>query len=325
MPCAAALAVGMPLAAGAALGRLDAGVAGSLGGLAFLYLPMESAAASYGGDARWRMTRLAVCAVGLTASFLAGAASASAEAWRAMVVAGLAAAAALATRKAGMGPPGALFFVMAAAIGAYAPGAPDGPLLRTAWVALGALGALGVGALHCCRVRHRGGEHGGFSPAKAPPGRPWADAIVVGGAAGLALGAAEMWRMEKPYWAPVACVAVLQGATLRAVWRRKLHRVVGTVAGMGIAWLVLATRPDAWAVCALAMALMFAVESTVTRHYALAAMFITPLAILLAEAGSRSTPPGVLLQARLLETALGCAAGLAGGALRHAWRPGAPD
>src|SRR3546814_8722819 len=44
---------------------------------------------------------------------------------------------------------------------------------------------------------------------------------------------------EKAYWVPVSCLAVMQGVTLRASWSRNVHRIVGTVIGMGLTWLLL--------------------------------------------------------------------------------------
>jgi uncharacterized membrane protein YccC len=66
------------------------------------------------------------------------------------------------------------------------------------------------------------------------------------------------------------------------------------------------------------MALTFVVEVAVVRHYAFAAMFITPLAIVLAEAATLGQGSATgLIGARFLDTVLGCAVGLAGGAALH--------
>ena len=69
------------------------------------------------------------------------------------------------------------------------------------------------------------------------------------------------------------------------------------------------------------MALTFIIESIIVRHYALAAVFITPLTILLAEAavlGQGSA--AALIGARFVDTVLGCLVGLAGGVCLHSPR-----
>jgi hypothetical protein len=59
----------------------------------------------------------------------------------------------------------------------------------------------------------------------------------------------------------------------------------------------------------------------VVRHYGLATVFITPLAILLVEAGQRSVmAPQLLMQARLVDTVVGCMFGLACAACMHSPR-----
>ena len=62
-------------------------------------------------------------------------------------------------------------------------------------------------------------------------------------------------------------------------------------------------------------------EILVVRHYGLAAVFITPLAILLVEAGQGSVmAPQQLMQARLVDTVVGCMLGLACAACMHSPR-----
>src|SRR3546814_14516520 len=78
-------------------------------------------------------------------------------------------------------------------------------------------------------------------PAAPVPERPSAsfdfvvvDSVVIGVAVGASLLLAEALRLPRPYWVPVSCLAVLQGATLPAVWTRPLQPVAGPAVG----WLV---------------------------------------------------------------------------------------
>src|SRR3546814_11197861 len=64
MPLAAALASGLPLLVGAALGNIAAGLVGSLGGLVFLYLP--------GTPMHHRMVTLMACGFAITSCYSMG-------------------------------------------------------------------------------------------------------------------------------------------------------------------------------------------------------------------------------------------------------------
>jgi uncharacterized membrane protein YccC len=125
-------------------------------------------------------------------------------------------------------------------------------------------------------------------------------------------------QLERPYWVPVSCLAVIQGVSFRAVWSRQVQRIAGTALGLLLFWGLAALPLDAWRVGLLITTLSFVIETLVVRHYGLAVVFITPLSILLAEAAHlSSTHPQALMQARLVDTVLGCVMGLAGGACLH--------
>ena len=88
-----------------------------------------------------------------------------------------------------------------------------------------------------------------------------------------------------------------------------------------MAWGLFLLPLDAWSISLTVMALTFIVETSVVRHYAFAAVFITPLTILLADAAAvRHGSPRALMVARLLDTVLGCVVGLAGGVALHSPR-----
>jgi uncharacterized membrane protein YccC len=100
-----------------------------------------------------------------------------------------------------------------------------------------------------------------------------------------------------------------------------LHRIIGTGVGLAVAWALLLLPLSNWSIGFLMMALTFVIEFTVVRHYAFAAIFITPLTILLAEAATLGqASPSVLIQARFFDTVLGCVIGLIGGICLHSPR-----
>lgn len=214
----------------------------------------------------------------------------------------------------GLGKPGSLFFIMAAAIGAYSPLDVLRLPLMVGLLTMGCLLACLIGFFYSVYVL-RLEAPSPVTPLPCPTfGFVVFDSVVIGVFVGISLAAAQLLQLEKAYWVPVSCVAVIQGASLRAVWSKQLHRVIGTVAGLLFSWALLSLPLDKWSISLVMMALAFVIELTVVRHYAFAVIFITPLTILLAEAVSLGqSSPAVLIQARLFDTLLGCFVGLVGG------------
>ena len=114
MPVAAALSTGLPLLCGAYFGDMRAGLIGSLGGIAFLHLPET--------PFHHRMVRLMACAFALAACYSMGLAIGQVSGlWlKIPLVTVLALMITLSVRYYRLPPPGPIFFITAAPIGAYA-------------------------------------------------------------------------------------------------------------------------------------------------------------------------------------------------------------
>lgn len=123
-------------------------------------------------------------------------------------------------------------------------------------------------------------------------------ATAVAGSVGTVLGGVH------PYWAMVAASASLGGPHRRARYVRGTHRVVGTLLGVLLAWPVLALAPSGLGLVVLIAVLQIGAELLVGRNYALALLFITPLALAMGQLVSRA-PLGPLLLDRAVETVLG--------------------
>lgn len=316
MPVAAALASGVPLAAGVALGSIEAGLAGSLGGLVFLYLP--------GTSMHHRMVTLMACGFAMSGSYALGLGVQALDlaGLRPALLALVALLVTMAVRYYRLPPPAQLFFVMAAAIGAYTPLAPALIPARVGALFLGVLLAALIAFVYSLAQLAR-------RMAAPDPLRPAAsfdfvvvDAVVIAAAVGLSLFLADLLQLPRPYWVAVSCLAVVQGVSLRAVWERQLHRVAGTALGLGVTGGLLFLPLDPWGIALAVMALTWAVEALIVRHYGLAVVFITPLTILLAEAATLPQDASVaaLLRARLADTVLGCCVGLGAGVVIHSPR-----
>lgn len=312
MPVAAALASGLPLCVGAWFNRLDYGLVSALGGMVFLYLPTT---ALY-----HRMLLLMAASFAMTASYALGAISQFIPAFTIIVLTGISILVTMVCRFYRVPPPASLFFIMAAAIAAYTPATLDDIPLRVGLLAMGCLTACLIAFIYSLLMLRRIP----VDPIQTPPpiqyGYVIFDSVVIGSFVGMSLAIAELLQMERAYWVPISCLAVIQGMSLRAVWSRQLHRIIGTGFGLLLSWALFMLPLNAWGIAIVIMLLSFVIETMIVRHYAFAAMFITPLTILLAEAahfGTATSTPAFIIQARFYDTVLGCIVGLIGAVCIH--------
>lgn len=310
---ASALASGLPLFVGAAFGHIEYGLVSSLGGMTFLYMPPTRLL--------HRMVFLLCAAACMTASFLCGLVAHQFPWAMVAVITVLTMAMTALCRFVQVAPPGNLFFLMSAMIAAYMPITVEQIPYQVGLLFMGALLACVVAFLYSLYLRFLN------VPVKPPAtiqtdGKSVVvDSIIIGVFAGAALLIAQLFAMPKPYWVPVSCLAVLQGINFDAVWQKQLHRIVGTAAGVVLAWVLLKMPLNVWMLCVVMMCLNMIIELLVVRHYALAVVFITPLTIFLVEAGAvgygAHPDVAIVAAARFWDTLLGCVTGLAGGYCLH--------
>lgn len=302
----AALAVGMPVLIGAALDRFSSSILASMGGLVILY--MRQTALPH------RLTTLSVCSFGFLFSFSFGALTSVDPYLSAFTLALTVFVVTVVCRFYRLPPPGTFFFILVACLSRTLPFELDLVAERTGTLLLGCMGATLLGLLYTLFQ----GKHG----VTAPPsmGNPQQDrvalmleagviALFIGGGYLLAL----LIGLDNPYWVPVSTAAIMQGATFRAVWHRNVHRIVGTVIGMGLVWLIFSFSPGPWILAGLVMLLSFVIETLVTRNYGLAVIFITPLTVIFADASLATGDTEALVMARLVDIVLGSIIGCVGG------------
>lgn len=313
MPFAAALASGLPLMVGAWFDHMDYGLISSLGGLVFLYLPET--------PLHHRMVALMASAFAMTASYALGVMSHLVPPVMMMVLTFTAILVTMVCRFYRVGPPGSLFFIMAASIGAYSPGDIMDVPLKVGLIAMGCLLASLIAFFYSVYIL-RWRDPKPIQPLPAPTfDFVVFDSVVIGLCVGVSLALAQMLQLERAYWVPVSCLAVMQGMNLRAVWDKQIHRLLGTAIGMLVSWGLLSLPLDKWSISLVMIGLAFVVETAVVRHYGFAAIFITPLTILLAEAATLGNGSATeLIQARFFDTLLGCLVGFAGSIGLHSER-----
>lgn len=309
IPFMVAVAVGIPALMGAYLARMELAVPACMGAMVFLYIqPFPF---------RQRMRRLGYCALGLLACFTLGLFASVTSYTATLALFTVVFLATLVTRWHEMAPPGSFFFTLVVVVAVGQPFNLELFPQRVGLVALGAACSCLCALLYSLLPRAYPAVPVPFtSILPASNARPFAlmlEASVIAFFVAASYAIALSLSMNNPYWVPISCAAIMQGATFRMVWQRKVHRVVGTVIGLFLASYLFGLSLTPWWIATLIIVLTFLIEFLVMRNYGLAVIFVTPLTILFVEATSSQWVPEVLLRARLLDIALGGSLGLLGG------------
>lgn len=301
-----AAAVGLPLLALEALGRLDLAVYAAFGGLAMLYGHSE--------PAKRRVESQIVAGTGLVVTIAVAMAYSAAQAPVAMlgVLLTLTVVAAV-TLGATMRwvPRGEMFFVLVLLIIAAIPAKWESLPLAIAVGAGGAAFSVLLALLHCIG---------------APPGEPKPEGwrrIASGYAdldhrqhlvllAAATLGVLTAWSLAialdigHPFWAAVTVAALMPALAATNVWRRAIHLMLGTLGGVAIATVLFSFNPGHLALIAIIVVCQAVAEIAVSRNYGVALLFFCPLAIAMSNL-SRGAPWPPILIDRVAEAALGTA------------------
>ncbi|MGK2867890.1 MAG: FUSC family protein, partial [Mycobacterium sp.] len=116
---------------------------------------------------------------------------------------------------------------------------------------------------------------------------------------------------DHSYWAMAAAVLMLyQGFDWSRTVQRGTERMVGTLIGLGLAAAILTWQPQGWWLVGVIATLQFIIEMFVVRNYAIAAIFITPLALTIAAGGRPVADLEHFLLTRGLDTVIGCVTAL---------------
>ncbi|MBL8002027.1 MAG: FUSC family protein [Flavobacteriales bacterium] len=301
----AALAIGLPLLAFTLAGRPDHGLVAALGGFTALY----------GTDRplRQQLRLLPGVAAGLVASAALGAFAAWSPWATTLALVAVTAAAAYLCWGVRTGPPGAMLFVLVAAIAAHV-GQRMPAATVPALVACGAALAL-VPILVSARLPGRWRV-----AADDLPVRPLAFRLdrsvkrnVGRVTAGVALAClASLWlEAFRLHWVVITAIAILQGAHDRSFTLvRVVQRLAGTLLGLLVFLGIAHLHPQGLPLVAMVMALQFGIEVVIFRNYVLGLGFITPLALTLASFG-QGLDPSLAVEGRWNDTLLGAAVAVA--------------
>ncbi|WP_232216032.1 FUSC family protein [Promicromonospora sukumoe] len=214
-------------------------------------------------------------------------------------------------------PPGPLFPVFALGACSSVPARPEQLAVALAVAVAAALFAL---VLTACFARFEPGGPGTTAPATVPkatplpattpapaPGPEWTlSHYLVRYAAGVAVAGAIATAIGHPYWAMVAAVVPMSAPDASGRLLRAAQRLAGTLVGVLLAWALLAAAPPPLVVIAVAALLQAGAELYVGRNYALAMLFITPLALSMTHL-AHPVPVSGLVSDRALDTVVGVA------------------
>ncbi|MCA6059523.1 FUSC family protein [Thalassolituus sp. ST750PaO-4] len=305
LPLLVACCSALPALAGVLYGDIKSGILGCVGALVILYLPAAGL--------RRRLLTLLACSLGFQLSFLLASIS-SGPLSAALMLLLITMASTFLTRWLSMPPPGSFFFILVAALASVLPHETEQISHRLLLVGLGSAGACILALLYSLLLP---AETTPPVSTVAPARRILAEATVIAVFVAASSLLANALQLHNPYWVPISCAAIIQGANFRLVWQRKIHRVVGTALGLGIAWLIFALQPNGWMLVLIIGLLSFSIEVLVVRNYGIAMLFITPLTLLFAEITALQSPLDTLMLARFSDILLGSLIGLIGGWLIH--------
>lgn len=147
---------------------------------------------------------------------------------------------------------------------------------------------------------------------------PWLAARRMAAAVLLSCAISYGLHIGHPYWAVMTAALVMSVTADRlTLTHRAAHRVAGTVVGIGLFFVIHAADPRGFVLLVIALILVFILQMLAVRNYALAVIFVTPMALLITTAANPYQPVGEIAGERVLETVIG-----AGMAVTVIWATG---
>jgi hypothetical protein len=306
IPVLASICVGVPLVVGYLMGALDSALIACLGGLVILYLPSTSIAN--------RVLTVALCSFGLMCSYALGIVFSFHPVVSGIALGIFAGVTHWLVTTLYVKPPGNFFFIMFASIASCSPFELTSIPLKMGLIGMGTLFATLLAWGYSLWIVPKFGVKKLVPRLRKNNYDRITESAIMGIFIGGSLLVAHIFSLENPYWVPISCLAVMQGVTTKQIWQRSFQRILGTVIGMGLAWLFLLGPKSSLTLIGGILVLQFIVEMLIVRHYGLAVIFITPLTLFLADANSAiSQTPNELIAARLMGIVVGSLIGAVGG------------
>ncbi|QCB97876.1 FUSC family protein [Arthrobacter sp. PAMC25564] len=293
-----AIGIVIPLLALVLMGRTDLTIYALLGALTGVYGRVEP---------HWlRLKHQSFAGIIMCASVIGGvtAAAAGLTGWSLIVLStAVAGALSLVADRLHLRPAGPFFFLFAFTASASIPF--RGPLWQAAAAAAVSVAVvLLLGFSGRLRARRSDPQRSLREPAHPPWPRMLKHAGRYVLAIGLAGSIATLAGLGHSYWAMVAAAAPIAAADATHGLIRAVHRTLGTYGGVLLTACLLAVNWSPLQLAVLLAVLQFVGEVFVVRHYSIALVWMTPVALMMTEFVAPK-PAGVLVTDRAMETTLG--------------------
>ncbi|WP_369045952.1 FUSC family protein [Sinomonas sp. P10A9] len=290
----------IPLIALVLLGRADLTIYAVFGALTGVYGRMEP---------HWlRLKHQTYAGILMCASVAGGVAlaAAHASAWAltglATILAGVLS---VVSDRLSLRPSGPFFYLFAFTASASVPF--DGQLWEAATTAAASVAvALLIGFAGRLRAHRHHPDRGLLEDPHAPWPRMLRHAGRYVAAMGLAGSLATALGLGHSYWAMIAAAAPIAAADATRGLVRAVHRVVGTYGGVALTAGLLTLHWAALPLAVLLAGLQFIGEVFVVRHYSIALVFMTPVALMMTGFVAASPSQGLVAD-RAVETTIGAA------------------
>jgi hypothetical protein len=310
LPIAAGLAVGIPLMIGWSLGDLNAGKNASLAGLSILYIQSDRLAE--------RMILLMACCFGLMFCYTVGLFFSFNRMLAPFALGLLSFGIHYSLHKLNLTkPPGNFFFIMLASTAICMPADMEKIPQRIGYLAMGTMLTCAIALVYSLLTL----KPNATNPAPTinkDTRTNLNESLIFGFFMFISLGLAFMLPFKNPYWIPITCLAVMQGSSSQHARTRGIQRVVGTIIGLGLTWLIAYAHPGPLAIVISITLLQIIIKFLVVRNYVVATVFITVLTIFLAESGGDlAANTDAIFLARLADIMIGSVLGIIGGWVLH--------
>lgn len=314
IPVLAALCIGTPLLVGLYFDNLKSGLLASLAGLVILYIPASNSIVN-------RMTTLFICSFGFMISCFVGLIF-SFNPLASIIIFGIFSSIVFSINLYfKTKPPASFFFILVAALAGGMPHHLKSIPEKVGLIALGTMLACTFALIYSLITKKKQEKkEGNLLPELQAKDKSSIiiESLMIGFFMFSSTLFGHLLKLQNPYWIPISCLAVMQGATLYHIWERVFHRILGTFLGLGLCWIVLSVTNTPLSICLTIITLQFIIEMLIVRHYALAVIFITPMTILLAEASNPLIQdPNLLIYTRLIDISIGSLIGAIGGWFIH--------
>ncbi|PWA10788.1 FUSC family protein [Flavobacterium laiguense] len=308
IPVLASLCIGIPLLTGLYLENLKYGLIASLSGLVILYIPTSSSITN-------RMITLLICSFGFMFSYSIGLLFSFHPLLSAILFGLYSFVVHWAILFFKTKPPGSFFFIMLTSISSCIPHNLREIPEKIGLITIGTVLACILALIYSLLTRKSNNKPKTITSSFAKNKyTALIEAAIVGFFMFLSLQLGHFLILKNPYWIPISCLAIMQGASLYYIWQRVIHRIIGTLIGLGLFWIIISIDRTPLSICISIIVLQFIIEFLIVRNYILAVIFITPMALLLTEAANPLIhDPNLLISIRFTDIILGSLLGAIGG------------